>query len=167
MTPIKLVKPLLLALGLPLTYLANVAPEAPLHLTLVRDAHAIVGAPLTPVSVAGVARRTTRRAVVATSTTTAATTSATAQQQSATAQQQSATAQQQSATAQQQSAAAQKPPAPTAAPTGSPAVGTIVSTLPSGCTQETKGGVEYQRCGNVYYRAAFQGNSLVYVVQQP
>ena len=30
-------------------------------------AHAIVGAPLTPVSVAGVARRTTRRAVVATS----------------------------------------------------------------------------------------------------
>lgn len=29
-------------------------------------AHAIVGAPLSPVSVAGVARRTTRRAVVAT-----------------------------------------------------------------------------------------------------
>jgi hypothetical protein len=32
-------------------------------------AHAIVGAPLSPVSVAGVARRTTRRAVVATSAT--------------------------------------------------------------------------------------------------
>ncbi len=167
MTQNKFVKPLLLALGLPLLYLANVAPEAPLRLTLARDAHAIVGAPLTPVSVAGVARRTTRRAVVATSTTTAAATSATAQQQAATAQQQSATAQQQSATAQQQTAAAQQPPATAAVPAGSLAVGTIVNTLPAGCTQETKGGVEYQRCGNVYYRAAFQGNSLVYVVQQP
>jgi uncharacterized iron-regulated membrane protein len=129
---------------------------------LVRDAHAIIGRPLSPVSVAGVARRTTRRAVVATSTTTAAATSATAQQQAA-------TAQQQSATAQQQAAAAQTPPAQTAAPApaGTPAVGSIVKTLPAGCTQEAKGGVEYQRCGNVYYRAAFQGNSLVYVVQQP
>jgi len=33
----------------------------------VRDAQAIVGRPLTPVSVAGVARRTTRRTIVATS----------------------------------------------------------------------------------------------------
>jgi biotin carboxyl carrier protein len=131
-------------------------------LTLGRDAHAIVGAPLTPISVAGVARRTTYRAVVATSTTTAAATLATAQQQAA-------TAQQQSATAQQQAAAAQKPPAQAATPAaaGTPAVGSIVNTLPAGCKQEAKGGVEYQRCGNVYYRAAFQGNSLVYVVQQP
>jgi hypothetical protein len=176
MTQNKFVKPLLWVVGLPLLYLADVSPDAPLGLTLARDAHAIVGAPLTPISVAGVARRTTRRAVVATSTTTAAATSATsqqqaatAQQQSATAQQQSATAQQQAATAQQQSAAAPKPAAPAAAaaPAGTPAVGTIVKTLPAGCTQEAKGGVEYQRCGNVYYRAAFQGNSLVYVVQQP
>jgi biotin carboxyl carrier protein len=123
-----------------------------------------------------VARRSTYRAVAYGSTATAAATSATAQQQAATAQQQSATAQQQSATAQQQAAAAQqqaaagqKPPAPAAAPAqaGTPAVGTIVKTLPAGCAQEAKGGVEYQRCGNVYYRAAFQGNSLVYVVQQP
>ena len=78
MTQTKFVKPLLWVVGLPLLYLADVSPDAPLGLTLVRDAHAIVGAPLTPVSVAGVARRTTRRAVVATSTTTAATTSATA-----------------------------------------------------------------------------------------
>jgi hypothetical protein len=33
----------------------------------VRDAQAVVGRPLTPVSVAGVARRTTRRTIVATS----------------------------------------------------------------------------------------------------
>ena len=35
--------------------------------SLVREAHAVVGRPLTPVSVAGVARRTARRTVYATS----------------------------------------------------------------------------------------------------
>lgn len=39
---------------------------------LVKEAHAIVGRPLTPVSVAGAARRTTRRMIVATSVTVAA-----------------------------------------------------------------------------------------------
>ena len=34
--------------------------------SLVKEAHAIVGRPLTPVSVAGVARRTTRRMIYAT-----------------------------------------------------------------------------------------------------
>lgn len=167
MTQNRLVKPLLLAIGLPLLYLADVSPQAPWGLTLVRDAHAIIGRPLSPVSVAGVARRTTYRAVAYGGAATAAATSATAQQQAATAQQQSATAQQQSATAQQQAAAAQTPPAQTAAPApaGAPAVGSIVNALPAGCTEEVKGGVEYQRCGNVYYRAAFQGNNLVYVVQ--
>ena len=127
---------------------------------MVREAHAIVGAPVTPVSVAGVARRTTRRVVVAESTAVAATTqqqAATAQQQQATAQQQAATAQQQAATAQQQAAAAR--------PAGAPAVGAVVNALPAGCKPETKDGVEYQKCGGVYYRAAFQGNNLVYVVQ--
>ncbi len=162
MTRFKFIKPLLLVVGLPLLYVVDISTEPPLGLTLVREAGAIVGAPLTPGSVAGVARRSTYRAVAYGSASTAAATSATAQQQAA-------TAQQQSATAQQQAAAAQTPPAPTAAPvaTGTPAVGSIVNTLPAGCTQEAKGGVEYQRCGNVYYRAAFQGNNLVYVVQQP
>ena len=170
MTQNKFVKPLLLAVGLPLLYLADISPQAPLGLTLVREAHAIVGAPLTPVSVAGVARRTTYRAVAYGGTATAAATSATAQQQAATAQQQSATAQQQSATAQQQAAAAQKATRTGCSPGCRRAPRRSVrssATLPAGCTQEAKGGVEYQRCGNVYYRAAFQGNSLVYVVQQP
>ena len=35
--------------------------------SLMNEAHAVVGRPLTPVSVAGVARRTTRRAIYATS----------------------------------------------------------------------------------------------------
>jgi hypothetical protein len=152
-------KALVIAAAVPLLYIAGNAPDAPLNLTLVQEARAVVGAPLTPVSAAGVARRTTRRVVVAESASTQQQQqAATAQQQSATAQQQSATAQQQSATAQQQAAAAARPP-------GAPPVGTVVSALPAGCKPETKGGVEYQNCGGVYYRAAFQGNNLVYVVQ--
>jgi hypothetical protein len=135
--------------------------------TLVRDAHGIVGAPLTPASVAGVARRTTRRVVAVEATTVAAATSATTQQQAATAQQQAAVAQQQAATAQQQAAVAQQQAAAASPAAAAPAVGSIVTTLPPGCTQVTKNGVAYQQCGAVFYRAAFQGPNLVYVVAQP
>lgn len=152
---------LVVASTLPVLYLADFAADAPLHLTLVRDAQAVVGAPLTPVSGAGVARRTTRRVVAADAASDA---SATAQQQAATAQQQSATAQQQSATAQQQSATAQQQAA-AARPPGAPAAGTVVTALPAGCKPETRNGVQYQVCGGVSYRAAFQGENLVYVVQ--
>jgi hypothetical protein len=159
-------KAVVITIALPLLYLAEVSPDAPASLTLVQEARAVVGAPLTPVSAAGVARRTTRRVVVAESSATqaSAATTATAQQQAATAQQQSATAQQQSATAQQQSATAQQQAA-ASRPPGAPAVGAVVSALPAGCKPETRNGVEFQNCGGVYYRAAFQGNNLVYVVQ--
>jgi len=159
-------KAVVITIALPLLYLAGVSPDAPASLTLVQEARAVVGAPLTPVSAAGVARRTTRRVVVAESSATqaSAATTATAQQQAATAQQQSATAQQQSATAQQQSATAQQQAA-ASRPPGAPAVGAVVSALPAGCKPETRNGVEFQNCGGVYYRAAFQGNNLVYVVQ--
>jgi nucleoid-associated protein YgaU len=160
MTQAKMLKALAIAAALPLLYLADVSSNAEPALTLVRDAHAIVGAPATPVSVAGVARRTTVRAASA-----SAATSATAQQQAATAQQQAETAKQQEATAKQQAATAQQQAAAAARPPGAPAVGTVVNTLPAGCKPETKSGVEYQNCGGVYYRAAFQGNNLVYVVQ--
>lgn len=146
----KTLKALVVAAALPLLYLADASPDAAQGLTLLREARAVVGAPATPMSVAGVARRTTARAAVAS-------TSATAQQQQATAQQQQATAQQQAATAQQQAAAAR--------PAGAPPAGAVVNALPAGCKAETRNGVEYQNCGGVYYRAAFQGNSLVYVVQ--
>jgi hypothetical protein len=157
----RILKTLGVAVALPLLHLADVPPDAPLRLTLIRDAHAIVGAPATPMSVAGVARRTTVRAASAT----AASTAATSQQQAAIAQQQQATAQQQAATAQQQAATAQQQQAAAARPAGAPAVGTVVNALPAGCKPETKSGVEYQNCGGVYYRSAFQGNNLVYVVQ--
>ena len=161
-------KAFVITMALPLLCLGGVAADAPAGLTLLQEAHAVVGAPLTPVSVAGVARRTTRRVVVAETSATqaaAASTAATQQQQAATAQQQSATAQQQSATAQQQAATAQQQAAAAARPAGAPASGAVVTALPAGCKPEVRDGVEYQNCGGVYYRAAFQGSNLVYVVQ--
>lgn len=146
MRTIRVLKALAVTATLPLLYLADASPDAARGLTLLREARAVVGAPATPVSVAGVARRTTRRAVAAEATAT-----------SATAQQQAATAQQQAATAQQQAAAAR--------PAGAPSAGAVVNALPAGCKPQTRDGVEYQNCGGVYYRAAFQGNNLVYVVQ--
>ena len=53
-------KSAVLAACLPVLLLADWSPEAPLDLSLVRDASAIVGAPATPVSAAGVARRAPR-----------------------------------------------------------------------------------------------------------
>lgn len=108
---------------------------------------------------------------------------ATAQQQSATAAQQSATAAQQSATAAQQSAASGKPdetaaathpatPPPTAHPAPDAAakplpIGTVVTALPPGCVPTPVGGVEYYYGGGNFYRAVFQGNTLVYVTAEP
>jgi phage protein D len=140
-------------------------------LGLAAEAAAIVGAPLTPVSVAGVARRTTRRVVVASAATTSAATasaaSASAASANAAAQSAQASAAQAQSAAQASAAQASAAQAQAAAahPAGAPAVGSVVSTLPAGCVPATKDGVEYQNCGGVYYRAAFQGNNLVYVVQ--
>jgi len=58
-------------------------------------------------------------------------------------------------------------PAATAQPAGAPPIGSIVSTLPASCVTSPRGGVEYYNCNGVYYRSAFQGNNLVYVVSQP
>ena len=75
--------------------------------------------------------------------------------------------------ASQQQAAAPPPPAaapaaPPPAATGKPLpVGTVVSALPAGCTTTPVGGVEYYYCGGNFYRAVFQGNSLVYVTAKP
>jgi hypothetical protein len=137
-------KPLVLGSALAVLFGADLAPDSPLGLRFAGDAHALIGRPLTPVSYAGVARRTTRR-VVATEATvaTAATASAAA------------------------AAAAQpKPPPPPAA--GPVPIGTVVQALPPGCAATPIGGVEYYNCApGVYYRAVFQGNNLVYVSAKP
>lgn len=62
--------------------------------------------------------------------------------------------------------AAAPAPAP-AQPAGAPPLGSIVTVLPDGCTTQAISGVQYNNCGGVYYRTAFQGNNLVYVVAQP
>jgi hypothetical protein len=36
-----------------------------------------------------------------------------------------------------------------------------------GCAPSAVGGVEYYHCGSDYYRAVFQGNTLVYVTTAP
>jgi len=115
--------------------------SAPLKFSLFREAQAIVGRPLTPASVAGVARRTTRRTVAVASTSAAVATESAA-------------------------ASAAQPAAATPA-AGALPLGTVVSALPSGCTQTTSGGVQYYKCGADYYRTAFQGTNLVYVTAQP
>lgn len=57
----------MVALGVTLA-IADVQPGGVFEgISLVREAHAVIGRPLTPVSVAGVARRTARRTIVATS----------------------------------------------------------------------------------------------------
>ncbi len=98
---------------------------------------------------------------------------AAAQQQAAAAQQQAAAAQQQAAAAQQQAAAAssrppQRVPLRRLQPPGhrcrwAPSL----SALPAGCVSTPVGGVEYYYCGGNFYRAVFQGNTLVYVTAQP
>jgi len=107
---------------------------------LVRDAEAVVGVPLSPVSVAGVARRTAVRTTAAVS---------------ASSQQAAAASQQQAAAAQAQAAAAKLP------------VGTVVSALPQGCTSAQISGASYFNCGGTYYKPSFQSNNVVYIVAQP
>lgn len=91
---------------------------------------------------------------------------AAAQQQAAAAKQETAAAQQQAAAAQQQAAAAHPAPPPAAAGAPLP-MGTVVAALPAGCVSTPVSGVEYYYCGGNFYRAVFQGNTLVYVTAQP
>jgi hypothetical protein len=123
------------------TALAGLAadfPSAPSILSFaVSPAYAIVGAPLTPVSVAGVARRTTRRNVAYSSAAYGA-----------------------AAVAPVATTAAVATTA-TVATTTAVAMGTRVATLPAGCASVASA---YYNCGGTYYRQAYEGPNVVYVV---
>ncbi len=141
-----------------LLFLLDVPPEVPLQVQLVPEAQAIFG----------VRRRAFRRGAVV-GATAGATEAAAASQQK-----QAAAAQQQQAAAAQHPAAAAPPPAAAAAPAPPPVaagkplpLGTVVSSLPAGCTSTPVGGIDYFYCGGNFYRAVFQGNNLVYVTAQP
>jgi hypothetical protein len=45
-----------------------------------------------------------------------------------------------------------------------PAVGTVVTGLPGGCTTVAAPGVSLYQCSNAYYRPFYQGSTLVYQV---
>lgn len=121
----------------------DLALETPLKFRFVREAEAIIG-----VAPGGSIVR--RHAIVRTATVASSTANANA-----------------AAAANANAAAAATKPPPQAAPAGPPPLGTVVTTLPPGCTTDTLNNVEYQRCGSTYYRAAMQGSNLVYVVSQP
>jgi hypothetical protein len=134
-------------------------------------AEAVVGRPLTPVSYAGVARRTTRRTVYAASTVYAAPTTTTvvvednsyAEQQAAAAQQQAAYAQQQAAQAEQQAAEAQRQAAQAQQQSILP-IGATLPSLPTNCASDTVNEQSYFRCGGNWYRPAMQNGNIVYAV---
>jgi hypothetical protein len=117
-------------------------------ITFVKNAAAIIGRPLTPMSYAGVARRTTRRVVYA-DTAVAASTAAAATASAAT---------------------YNPPPPPPQQPppqaSGGAPIGTVVQALPGGCKSVTVSGTEYHDCSGSFYKTGFQGNNLVYVVVQ-
>ena len=155
----------------------GIETQTPFGIRLVPDAHAIIGLPFTPLSFAGVARRTAFRTMMWSGAAASASAATAAQHQAAAAQQQAAAAQQQAAAAQQQAAAAQHqaaaarpmpPPAPGPAAAGHILpLGTVVHNLPAGCISTPVGGRDYFYCGGNFYRAAFQGNNLVYVTAKP
>lgn len=134
-----------------LMFMLDVPPNLPLQVQLVPDAHAIFG----------VRRRAFRRGVVIGSSVAladAASASAVAAESRAAAPPPSPAPQ----------PAAAPPPPPPAAATGKPLpLGTVVHTLPAGCTSTPVGGVNYFYCSGNFYRAVFQGNQLVYVTAKP
>lgn len=69
MTASKILKAFVIVSSLPILYLAHISTDSVSGLTLIPEAHAVVGRPLTPLSVAGVARRSTARTVAASAAT--------------------------------------------------------------------------------------------------
>jgi hypothetical protein len=138
-----------------LMFAADIVPFSPLRVGLIDDAQAVVGRPLTPVSYAGVARRSAYRGATYATTAAVVTTAAVA------------TTAVVASNAAAADAASQQAAASYSQPAGAPAIGAIVTQLPEGCSAVAINGIEYNDCNGVYYRATFQGNNLVYVVQTP
>lgn len=140
-----LVKTAILTIGLALLAIVDAPTESPLVVQMVTEAHAVLG----------VRRRSMRRGVIIGSSMAAGAAA-------------SSTAPAPAATPAPAAAPAPAPaPAPAVPPADAPPIGSIVTTLPAGCVTTTKGGVQYNNCNGVFYRAAFQGSNLVYVVTQP
>ncbi len=48
-----------------------------------------------------------------------------------------------------------------------PAVGTVVASLPPGCSSMSIGGVSYMNCAGVFYLPFYSGGALMYQVTNP
>ena len=127
-----------------LMFSIDVPNEIPSNVTFLSEAEAFIGRPPTPLSFAGVARRTTRRVAVGTAA--VVTTEAAAATQPTTV------------------IVEQAPAQPSAQATTAVPIGTVVPALPAGCSSVAVQGVNYFNCAGVYYMPSFQGTNLVYVV---
>jgi len=160
------------ALSLPLLLLADIAPEAPFGLTLGREATAIVGRPATPMSYAGVARRTTARvvtteAVVVSSAPPRRPPRPLPRRRRSSRRSRNSRPRRRSSRRRSRNNRRRSPSSRHRPPARRPSARSCRH-CPRDARGVAKGGVEYYRCGAVYYRAAFQGNNLVYVtVAQP
>lgn len=47
------------------------------------------------------------------------------------------------------------------------AVGTRVTVLPAGCTTVITHNVTYHHCGGVHYRPYYEGDTVIYIVEEP
>ena len=131
----------------------------------VNNAEAIIGMPWTPMSYAGVARRTMYREAAYSAAAANAAAMNVAAANAAAANAAAAQAAAANAAAAQAAAAQAAASAQTAA--AALPIGTIVPNLPPGCTSTVIGGINYFNCAGVYYRAGFQGNNIVYIVSAP
>jgi hypothetical protein len=153
-----------LTVTLVLMSIGDFLPNSPLRVGFVRNAEAIIGMPWTPFSFAGVARRSMyREAAWNAAAYNAAAMNAAAYNAAAA---NSAAASAAAANAAAANAAASAAAAQRAAGSAVP-IGTMVPSLPSGCSSTVINGVNYFNCAGVYYRAGFQGNNIVYIVSAP
>ena len=156
-------KPFALATGVFATISFAGIPEAMLGGNFVSEAEAVVFVVSHhphPMAVVGSVAVTT--AVVA--STTASASAAKQANANAAAQANQAAAQANQSAAQANQAAAEAKAAAAKAP---PPVGTIVTTLPPGCSQTKLNNVDYMRCGSTYYKPGMAGDQVVFVVSQP
>ena len=153
-----------LTVALVLMSIADFQPNSPLKLGFVKNAEAIIGMPWTPFSYAGVARRSMYREAAWNAAAMNAAAINAANYNAAAAN--SAAASAAAANAAAANAAASAAAAQRAAGSAVP-IGTMVPSLPSGCSSTVINGVNYFNCAGVYYRAGFQGNNIVYIVSAP
>ena len=164
----RLLMPVVLTTSLLCIPIANFQTNSPSRLRFVGNAEAIIGMPWTPLSFAGVARRSMYRQAAwnAAAVNAAAANAAAANMAAANA----AAAQAAAANAAAAQAAAANAAAAAAAAQRAAAslpIGTTVPYLPPNCTSSVINGVNYFNCGGIYYKAGFEGNHIVYIVSVP